>query len=145
MQGSKSTLSRPRPPSTRSDVAATLPPFLCRSHMMSLRLSCGNICATCSTWAPVNLWPFLREFVAVSEDRDDIKYRIMKNERKATKASDGMDRVASSSEEAIVLSVDVPYRTSVLSLVCNLVSTGPEWVSSKSKYERQQSCSQFAK
>ena len=45
------TLSRDLPLSTLSVVAAAFPPFLCRSHAMSLLLSCGNICAMVSIWA----------------------------------------------------------------------------------------------
>jgi hypothetical protein len=42
------TVSSPRPLNTRSVVAAAFPPFRCRSHAMSRRLSCGNICAMSS-------------------------------------------------------------------------------------------------
>lgn len=45
------TVSSPRPVNILSVVAATLPPFLCKSHMISLRFNCGNICDICSTWA----------------------------------------------------------------------------------------------
>jgi hypothetical protein len=42
------TVSSPRPLNTRSVVAAAFPPFRCRSHAISRRLSCGNICAMSS-------------------------------------------------------------------------------------------------
>lgn len=45
------TVSRPRPLSTLSVVAEALPPFRCRSHAISRRLSCGNIVAIWSTCA----------------------------------------------------------------------------------------------
>lgn len=45
------TDSRLLPLRIRSVVASTLPPFLCKSHMMLRLGSCGNICATCSTCA----------------------------------------------------------------------------------------------
>ena len=45
------TLSNPLPLNTLSVVACTLPPFRCRSHCISLLLSCGNICAICSMCA----------------------------------------------------------------------------------------------
>jgi len=45
------TVSRPRPLSTLSVVAEALPPFRCRSHAISRRLSCGNIVAIWSICA----------------------------------------------------------------------------------------------
>lgn len=42
-------LSKPLPPKTLSVVAATFPPFRCRSHAIALRSSCGNIADTWST------------------------------------------------------------------------------------------------
>jgi hypothetical protein len=45
------TLSRDLPLSTLSVVAAAFPPFLCRSHAMSLLFSCGNIWAIVSICA----------------------------------------------------------------------------------------------
>ena len=45
------TVSSPLPLSILSVVAATLPPFLCRSHMMVRRGICGNICCILSTSA----------------------------------------------------------------------------------------------
>jgi hypothetical protein len=45
------TTSSPLPPNTLSVVAARLPPFLCKSHAMSLRSSWGNMCAIWSICA----------------------------------------------------------------------------------------------
>ena len=97
--------SRPLPPRTLSVVAATLPPFRCRSHMISLLFNCGNICVICSTCTGVKRCPFRRAVISLLEDLEDIKYLIMKNERNATNASEGIERVDSSSAEAIAKSV----------------------------------------
>src|SRR6266576_5827646 len=45
------TTSKALPLNTLSVVAATFPPFLCRSHVISLRFNCGNICDNWSTCA----------------------------------------------------------------------------------------------
>jgi hypothetical protein len=45
--------------------------------------------------------PFRRCESSPLEDLEDIKYLIIKNERNAKNASEGMERVASSSAEAI--------------------------------------------
>ena len=45
------TASNPPLAKILSVVAATLPPFRCKSHIISLRLIWGNIIATCSTSA----------------------------------------------------------------------------------------------
>lgn len=68
---------------------------------MSLLFSCGNICDICSTCAGVKRCPFRREAPSPLEDLEDIKYLIMKKDRNATNASEGMERVASSSVDAI--------------------------------------------
>jgi len=47
----KLTVSNPRPLNTRSVVAATIPPFLCRSHAISLLFNCGNMLAIWSMCA----------------------------------------------------------------------------------------------
>jgi hypothetical protein len=70
--------------------------------MTSLLFNCGNICVICSTCAGVKRCPFRRCECSLLEDLEDMKYLIMKNERNATNASEGMERVASSSLEAIV-------------------------------------------
>lgn len=47
--------SKALPLNTLSVVAVTFPPFRCRSHMISLRLNCGNICdnwSTCAVFTP---------------------------------------------------------------------------------------------
>jgi len=49
--GVKHTDSNPLPPNTRSVTACTLPPFRCKFHNISRRLSCGNIWEICSTCA----------------------------------------------------------------------------------------------
>ena len=69
--------------------------------MMSLLFNCGNICVICSTCAGVKRCPFRRALFSPFEDLDDKKYLMMKNERNATNASEGMESVASSSVEAI--------------------------------------------
>jgi hypothetical protein len=69
--------------------------------MISLLFNCGNICVICSTCAGVKRCPFRRCERSLFEDLEDMKYLIMKNERNATNASEGMERVASSSPEAI--------------------------------------------
>jgi len=92
--------SSPRPPSILSVVAVTLPPFRCRSHMISRRFSCGNIWDICSTCAAVKRWPALRpEVPELLLLRDRNQYRIRKIERKATKAREGSERVSSSSSD----------------------------------------------
>ena len=53
----KRTKSNPPPPSIRSLVAATLPPLRCRSHIISRRLTCGNMEASWSTcWGLILSW-----------------------------------------------------------------------------------------
>lgn len=49
------TLSKPLPLNALSVVIAMFPPFRCRSHAISRRSSCGNICASCSTCAGFTL------------------------------------------------------------------------------------------
>ena len=71
---------------------------------MSLLFNWGNICDICSTCAGVNRCPFRRCTPSLLEDLEDMKYLIMKNERNATSASEGMESVASSSAEAIAKS-----------------------------------------
>ncbi len=55
------TVSNPPLASTLSVVAATLPPFRCKSHIISRRPSCGNIFAICSTSAGLAARGFLEE------------------------------------------------------------------------------------
>jgi hypothetical protein len=69
--------------------------------MISLLFSCGNICVICSTCAGVKRCPFRRDAPPPLEDLEDIKYLIMKKDRNATNASEGMEMVASSSVDAI--------------------------------------------
>ena len=78
----------------RSVVAATLPPFRCRSHMMSLRAICGNICAICSTSA--RLTP--RRFVELAADDparegEKKKYRMASADKAAKRMREGMESV----------------------------------------------------
>lgn len=54
-------------PSILSVVAFTLPPFRCRSHMISRRPIWGNIAATCSTSAGLAARGLVRD----DEDDDD--------------------------------------------------------------------------
>lgn len=77
----KLTGSRPRPDNTLSVVAGTLPLLRCRSHMISRRLSWGNIWAIWSTWAGVNRKPAFREDEAAPSAPPggaEKKYRYMK-------------------------------------------------------------------
>ena len=90
------TASRLLPINTFSVVACTLPPFRCRSHIISLLFNCGNICDICSTWVAVNRRP-LPVPAAPELDRDEKKYRHEKNTRMPTKINDGIEMVASSS------------------------------------------------
>jgi hypothetical protein len=69
--------------------------------MISLLFNCGNICVICSTCAGVKRCPFRGGVLSPPEGLEDIKYLIMKKERNATKASEGMERVASSSFDAM--------------------------------------------
>ena len=69
--------------------------------MISLLPNCGNIAVICSTCANVKRCPFRRGVWLSLDDREDIKYLIKKKERNATKASEGIERVASSSWEAM--------------------------------------------
>ena len=73
---------------------------------MSLRLSCGNICDICSTCAGVNRRPLRRDVDSLVVNLEDIKYRMMKKDRTATKASEGIESVASSSRNAIVVGIE---------------------------------------
>lgn len=58
----------------------------------------------CSTCAGVKRCPFRRAVFSLLVDLEDIKYLMMKKERNATNASEGMERVASLSAEAIAKS-----------------------------------------
>ena len=65
--GGVRTGSNALPPNTLSVVACTLPLFRCRSHIISRRLSWGNICEICSTCAAVKRRP-LRDVEEVEEE-----------------------------------------------------------------------------
>ncbi len=93
------TASKPRPERTRSVVAATLPPFRCRSHMISRVLNCGNIWDICSTWAGSTTLPRARPRALgglLSSSRLK-NHRITKKETTARVRSEGMLRDGSSS------------------------------------------------
>lgn len=91
--------SKPRPERTRSVVAATLPPFRCRSHIISRVLNCGNIWDICSTWAGSTTLPRARPRALgglLSSSRLK-NHRITKKETTARVRSEGMLRDGSSS------------------------------------------------
>ena len=76
---------------TRSVVAATLPPFRCKSHMISRREIWGNICEICSTSAG---FAVRDRGEAVDEEAGvKKKYRTARAERAARRRRDGMDSV----------------------------------------------------
>ena len=91
--GNELTVSRAPLDSIRSVVAATLPPFLCRSHMISLRGICGNICDICSTSAGFAV----RELPRPDADNEDVgvkkKYLTARADRAARRRREGIERV----------------------------------------------------
>lgn len=94
------TASKPRPERTLSVVAATLPPFRCRSHMISRVLNCGNIWDICSTWAGSTTFPRARPRALgglLSSSRLK-NHRNTKKETTARVRSEGMLRDGSSSD-----------------------------------------------
>lgn len=97
------TVSNPLPVKILSVVAATLPPFRCKSHISSLRVSCGNICARWSSCTGSTVWvPVLPlcELLSFCEDvRDEKNHRKTKNETTAKVMSEGM--LTEGSESAI--------------------------------------------
>lgn len=95
------TGSKPRPASTLSVVACTLPLFRCRSHMISRLLNCGNICNTCSTCAAENL-KVCDEAGVELLDRAAKKYLYEKNMITPTIIRDGIEIVASSSTAIVI-------------------------------------------
>ena len=89
------TVSNPLPLKIRSVVAATLPPFKCKSHIISLWFICGNICDICSTCAGSTLRP--RGSCTAAPSRDEKNHRKTKNETTARVRIEGMLSVGSSS------------------------------------------------
>ena len=64
------------PINTLSVVACTLPLFRCRSHMISLRFSCGNICDICSTCAAVKRRPLRGADEELDEEEREAKNHL---------------------------------------------------------------------
>lgn len=89
---SQLTTSKPLPLNILSVVATTFPPFLCKSHMIFRRDTCGNICCTRSTSASLarilfaDVTPrFCDEFVELEKK----KYRIARPPRTMIRSSCG--------------------------------------------------------
>lgn len=88
----KLTTSSPLPPRILSVVAATLPPFRWRSHIISRRPTCGNmelICSTCAGSAPRRLGDG-RDEEEEEEEGEKKKYRTVKKTRARTSRREGM-------------------------------------------------------
>ena len=84
-------LSNPLPPSTRSVVAATFPPFQCKSHAIVLRSSCGNMAATWSTLLTSTCRPREDELFGGVVEGGLLRYqRIARKPTRATAMSWGM-------------------------------------------------------
>ena len=98
----KLTTSNPRPLKILSVVAATLPPFRCKSHIISRAFNCGNIWDICSTCAGSTAFPRARlrppppEPLPGSLSRLK-NHRMTKKETTARVRRDGMLRDGSSS------------------------------------------------
>ena len=99
----KLTTSNPRPLKILSVVAATLPPFRCKSHIISRVFNCGNIWDICSTCAGSTAFPRARLRPPPPEpplpgSLSRLKnHRMTKKETTARVSSDGMLRDGSSS------------------------------------------------
>ena len=74
-----------------SVVAATLPPFCCKSQIIALRSTCGNITAICSTSAESAIRGL--PLAVVSEDLEKKRYRIVKAMNAARRSREGIESV----------------------------------------------------
>lgn len=96
------TTSKPLPVSTLSVVAATLPPFRCKSQIMSRLFSWGNICDICSTCSGSTTLPGARPCAPALEPPAPLSrlknHRITKNETTARVRSEGILIEGSSSD-----------------------------------------------
>lgn len=97
---SKLTISKPRPLKILSVVAATLPPFRCKSHIISRVFSCGNICDICSTWAGSTACPRARVRLPPAPGSSSRlkNHRITKKDTTAKVRREGILREGSSSD-----------------------------------------------